>query len=209
MAELDKNIILAGIPESTVNLQLPDPYLRQKYLDDQDRIYWVDDEIDASTLDLVKFIIRCNCEDKDKPIEERKPIKIMIDSPGGSVEVLWTIINTIKISKTPCYTINYCTAYSAAGDLLASGHKRFALPGTSVLLHNGSCGYNGQVDQVASTKKFFDGISKKLISHLLSRTKIDPKVYKKKAVVDWFMDEEEALEQGIIDKIVEDLDELL
>lgn len=203
------NIVLAGIPESIANLQLPDPYLRQKYLDDQDRIYWVDSEIDDSTLDLVKFIMRCNREDKGKPIEERKPIKIMIDSPGGSIDVLWTIINAIKISKTPCYTINYCTAYSAAADLLASGHKRFALPGTTVLLHNGSCAYNGQVDQVASTKKFFDSFSKKVTDYLLSKTKIDAKVYKRRAIVDWFMTEEDALEQGVVDKIVENFDEIM
>lgn len=208
MDELN-DIVLAGISTDVANLQLPDPNLRQHYLDEQDRIYWVDSAIDESTLDLVKFIIRCNRDDKGKPIEERKPIKIMIDSPGGSIEILWTLINTIKISKTPCYTISYCTAYSAAGVLLASGHKRFALPGTSVLLHNGSCLYTGQADQVASTKKFFDNMGKSIVDYLLTRTKIDPKVYKKRAVTDWFMTEVEALEQGIIDKIVEDLDELL
>lgn len=207
MDELDD--ILVGIPENVANLQLPDPYLRQKYLDDKDRIYWLDDVIDDTTLDLVKMIMRCNREDKGKPTEERKPIRIMINSPRGSVEVLWTIINAIKISKTPCYTVNYCGAYSAAGDLLASGHKRFALPGTSVLLHNGSCMYGGQADQVASTKKFFDNMGKKLVDHLLSVTNIDSKVYKKKAVTDWYLDSDEALAQGIVDYIVEDFDEIM
>lgn len=202
------NGILVGIPETMANLQLPDPNLRDYYRDEQSRIFWVDDEINASLLELVKMIIRCNKEDKDKSIEERNPIKVFIDSPGGDVQALWTTIKTIEISKTPIWTINYCTAYSAACDLLIAGHKRFALPGTNFLLHNGSCGFSGQVDVVASTKKYFDSLSKKLIDSLLSKTKIDPKIYKKKAVTDWYFDENEAFNLGVIDEIITNLDVL-
>ena len=202
------NDLLIGIPESVANLQLPDPDLRQRYLDDQNRVFWVDDQINSNLLELVKMIMRCNKEDMGKPVEERTPIKVFIDSPGGDIQSLWTTIKAIEISKTPIYTINYCTAYSAAGDLVASGHKRFALPGTNFLLHNGSCQFGGQVDQVASTKKYFDGLSKKLTENLLKKTKIDAKTYKKKAVTDWYFDENEALELGVIDRVIESFDEL-
>ena len=141
--------LLAGIPQETANLQLPDPVLRQHYLDEQDHIFWVDDAIDQRLLELVKMIMRCNKEDVGLPVDERVPIKVFIDSPGGDVQALWTTINAIKISKTPVYTINYCTAYSAAGDLIASGHKRFALPGTNFLLNNESCCFSGHADFVA------------------------------------------------------------
>jgi ATP-dependent Clp protease protease subunit len=200
--------ILLGIPETIANLQLPDPVLRQQYLDEQNRVFWVDEHIDANLLELVKMIIKCNREDNGKPVEERVPIKVFVDSPGGDIQALWTTIKTIEISKTPVWTINYCTAYSAAGDLVASGHRRFALPGTNFLLHNGSCQFGGQVDQVASTKKYFDGLSKKLEANLLNRTKINPKTYKKRAVTDWYFDENEALEMGVIDEIITDLDTL-
>lgn len=201
--------LLVGIPESVANLQLPDPDLRQRYLDDQNRVFWVDDHINSALLELVKMIMRCNKEDAGKPIEERTPIKIFIDSPGGDIQSLWTTIQAIKISKTPCYTINYCTAYSAAADLMASGHKRFALPGTNFMVHNGSCNYGGQVDQVESMKKYFDKLSKKITDNFLEHTKVDSKIYKRKAVSDWFFDENEALELGVIDKIVEDFDEIV
>ena len=131
------NDLLLGIPETIANLQLPDPNLRQQYLDEQNRIFWVDDAINENLLELVKMILRCNKEDKGKPVEERVPIKVFIDSPGGDVQALWTTIKTIEISKTPIWTVNYCTAYSAAGDLVASGHRRFALPETNYILHNG------------------------------------------------------------------------
>ena len=103
MDEMLSNVLI-GIPQSTANLKLPDPQLRDYFRDEQDRIYWLDSQIDDSTLDLVKYIFRCNKEDKDVPIEERKRILIMIDSPGGSVEVLASIIGAIKISKTPIWT---------------------------------------------------------------------------------------------------------
>lgn len=198
--------ILIGMPEGTANLQLPDPDLRDYYRDEQDRIFWVDSSIDENLLSLVKMIMRCNREDKDVPDEDRKPIKVFIDSPGGDVQALYTTIKAIEMSKTPVWTINYCTAYSAAADLMASGHKRFALKGTNFMVHNGSCNYGGQVDQVESMKKYFDKLSKKVTDNFLARTKVDPKVFKKKAVSDWFFDEEEALEMGVIDEIVNSFD---
>ena len=198
--------VLLGIPETTANLQLPDPTLRNYYQDEQDRIFWVDSQIDDTLLDLVKMIIKCNKEDKDVPVEDRKPIKVFIDSPGGDVCALWTTIKAIEISKTPVYTINYCTAYSAAGDLLAAGHKRYALPGTTVMVHSGSCMYGGDVEKVESMKKYFDKLGKKVTEYFISHTKIDSKVFKRRAASDWYMDEDEALENGVIDEIITSFD---
>ena len=200
--------ILVGVEEGIANLQLPDPQLRDYYRDEQERVFWVDDQIDASLLDLVRMIIRCNHEDKGKPVEERVPIKVYIDSPGGDVCALWTTIKAIEISKTPVYTINYCTAYSAAADLLAAGHKRFAFPGTNIMVHSGSCMYAGTVEQADNMKKYFDNLGKKTTDYFLAHTKVEPRLYKKKAPYDWYLDEDEALKYGIIDKVIEDYEEL-
>lgn len=205
MDELMNNVLL-GIPEYVANLQLPDPQLRDYFRDEQERVFWVDEQINDNLLDLVKMIIRCNKEDKDVPVEDRVPIKVFIDSPGGDVCSLWTAIKAIEISKTPVYTINYCTAYSAAADLLASGHKRYALPGTSIMVHSGSCMYGGTIEQAESMKKYFDKLGKKVTDYFLAHTKVEPRVYKKKAPSDWYLDEEEALKYGIIDEIITNLD---
>ena len=162
MSELT-DLILEGVTEEVANLQLPDPDLRDYYRDETQRIYWLDGEINEGTLDLVKFIMRCNKDDAGKPAEERKRILIMIDSPGGSVEVLGSIIGAIKISKTPVYTCCYCGAYSAAADLLACGHKRFALPMTNIMFHMGSCAYSGSQNDVDKAKKFFDRMGKNIV----------------------------------------------
>ena len=198
--------VLNGVPSEVVDMTLPTPFIRDYYRDEAERVYWVDEEIDSSLLDLVKMIMRCNKEDKDKPVEERTPIKVFIDSPGGDVLALWSVINAIKISKTPVYTINYCTAFSAAADLLVAGHKRYAMPGTSAMVHSGSCMYGGTMEQAESMKKHFDKLGKKVTDYFLSRTKVDPKAFKKKAPVDWYFDEHEMLDNGLIDEIVTDLD---
>lgn len=203
------NGILVGIPEATANMQLPDPTLRDYYRDEQDRIFWLDTNVENCATDLIKMIMRCNKEDKGKTVEERTPIKIFIDSPGGDVTFMWSIINLIEMSKTPVWTINYCTAYSAAAEILASGHERYALKGSHVMVHSGNCQYSGQADVVESTKKYFDQVIKKTTDHLLDRTQINSRVFKKKASLDWYMNEDEALENGIIDKIIVDLDEIL
>ena len=202
--------LLVGIPESVANLQLPDPTLRQYYIEEHDRIFWVDTQIDANTLELVKMIMRCNKEDKGKPAEERKPITIFIDSPGGSVEVLLSIIKAIEISKTPVKTVCYCTAYSAAADLLASGHSglRYCMPGTNVMMHAGSCAYQGTASQVDAAKKFYDAMGKKVTDHVYSRTDIDTKT-QKKMKDDYYMTAEDALKLGIVDHIVSDFDEIM
>lgn len=198
--------LMVGIPESTANLHLPDPTLRDYYRDEQDRIYYVDSAIDDTTLDLVKFIFQCNKEDAGKPVEERKRILIMIDSPGGSVEVLAAIMGAIKISKTPVWTCCYCTAFSAAADLLACGHKRFALPMSSMMFHAGSCQYVGSQNDVEKAKKFFDGLGKRVNDEVNSKTNFDAKFLKKMKTDDMYMTEEEALQLGVIDEIITDMD---
>lgn len=202
------NNLLVGISEYTANLQLPDPQLRDYYRDEENRIYYVDSPIDDTTLDLTKFIMKCNMEDKDKPVEERKRILIMIDSPGGSVEVLSSIIGAIKISKTPIHTCCYCTAYSAAADLLACGHKRFALPMTSVMFHAGSACYQGSQNDIDKAKKFFDKVGKRINDEVNSRTKFDNKFLKKLKTDDMYMDEQEALNYGVIDEILTDFNNI-
>ena len=204
--------ILLGVNEGVANLQLPDPILRDYYRDEEDRVYWIDSEIAPSTLELVKMIMRCNKEDKGKPVEERKPITVFIDSPGGSVEVLYAIVKAMRASKTPIRTVNYCTCFSAASEILAAGTKgyRYCMPGAMVMCHVGSMQIGGTMGNVDATKKFCDTLCKKCTDMFLENTNIDAKIWKKKtgANADWFLFEDEALEYGIVDKIIEDFDEL-
>lgn len=209
LMNLKLDALISQIPEYLPNMQLPDPNLLRHYKDMEARIFWIDGSIDDSTLDVVKFIINCNREDKGKEIKDRKPITLMIDSPGGSVEILISIIKAIDISKTPVRTVCYCTAYSAAADILASGHKgmRYSMPGCSIMMHAGSCQYQGTQSQVEAAKKFYDSMGKRVSDHVMNRTNIDNKT-SKKMKDDYYMTEDDALKLGIIDKVITDIEEI-
>lgn len=193
-------------PDAILDSSLMLPSIRNYYRDEEERVYRLDHDLTEEDLALVDLILRCNKEDKDKPIEERMPVKVYISTCGGDVITLWTLMQVIQTSKTPVWTINISFAYSAGAELLASGHKRLAFKGTQTMFHRGSCFFGGEQGVVESTKKHFDGIEKKLTDFLLAHTKIDPKVYKKKASFDIYMDEDEALKNGVIDCIIDDFD---
>lgn len=199
------------IPKDVENLLLPNPLLLDYYKDTEKRMFWLEGEVCGETLELVKTIMRINHEDTmfKIPVEERTPIRIFIDTDGGDVQIMWALINAIRISKTPVYTIAYCTAMSAGSYILAAGHKRFALPGATILVHSGGVGYQGTVEQVESAKKYYDKLDKCTNEFFVSATKINPKELKKKGAVDWYMTAEDALQYGIIDRIVEDFDEVM
>lgn len=65
------------MPEKLENLQLPDPSLLTFYNNLEERTIWMDFEVDVEFLEFARYIINWNREDKNKPIEERKPIKLM------------------------------------------------------------------------------------------------------------------------------------
>ena len=197
------------IPQNLENMLLPNPALLDYYKDSQERVYWLEGEVCEDTLELVKVIMRCNKEDEGLSPENRRPVRIFIDTCGGDVQVMWSLINAIKISKTPVYTIVLCDALSAGAHILASGHKRFAMPGATILIHSGGVGYRGTVEQVESAKKYYDVLSKRVNDMLISEIKITQKDLKRKGAADWYISPEEALELGIIDAIVSDFCEVL
>ena len=70
-------------------------------------------------------------------------------------------------------------------------------------------GVDGTREQIDNMKRFYDKLDKKTTEILFSRTKIDAKTYRSKAPKNWFLDDDESLKWGIVDKIVEDIDEIL
>ena len=203
---IDLNKMLVAIPEPVENLQLPNPDLLTYYKDEQDRILWIEGEIGDGLFELSKMILRYNIEDKNIPVEERKPIKIFINSPGGDLDSTLAFIGLMNISKTPIWTIDACWAYSAAGLILMAGHKRYALPNTECLIHSGSGQLGGSYEQTTEQMKNYKYLVDKMRDFILSKTKIDQKLFKKNSQKDWYIYTDEMLNLGIVDEIVDDLD---
>ena len=198
--------MLVAIPEPIENMQLPNPDLLTYYKDESDRILWIEGEIGDGLFELSKMILRYNMEDKGIKEEDRKPIKIFINSPGGDLDSTLAFIGLLNISKTPIWTINACWAYSAAGLILMAGHKRYALPNTECLIHSGSGAISGSFEQTKEQMKNYNVLVDKMRDFILSKTKIEPKLFKKNSAKDWYIYTEEMLKYGIVDEVVSDLD---
>ena len=201
--------LLVAVPRSVENLQLPNPELLQFYQDEKDRTIWIEGEIDESLFEVSKLILRYNKEDKGIPVEDRIPVKLFIHSPGGNLDETLAFVALMEISKTPIVTINAGWAYSAAGLILMAGHKRFALPNSQCLIHSGSGGVGGSFEQAEAQMKNYKDLVAKMREFILSKTTIDPKLFKKKNASEWYISTEEMLANGIVDSIVTNLDEIL
>lgn len=197
--------------DDLANIKLPDPYLLDHYQRLSNReIYWNND-IDDIFVDLYQQILTWNKEDKGIPYDERKPIKLFINSNGGCVNSVFTIIDLIKLSKTPVMTIGLGKCLSSGGLLLMAGHKgmRYVLPSCQILIHDGSTGAMGNLSKVMDNLEFTKEQEAKIKEYILSSTKISEELYTANYRRDWWLFADEGIELGIADKIITDLDEIL
>ncbi len=174
----------------------------------ENRILWLDTEVDNWFLEFGKYIIMWNMEDHGKPLNERKPIRLLFFSPGGSIEINNAMIDIIRTSKTKIIGINMGMAHSAGCFIYLACHERYAMPNSVFLLHQCSgmfCGtYNEIVSQVAEYVREIDNLK----SHITNNTSINEKTVDKNISTEWYVTATEALEYGICHKIIDDLDML-
>ena len=199
-------IALPVLPDNAT-LQLADPSLVNFYTDLDNRIYWLSDEINNYTFDLVQYIIRWNREDKDIPVDERKPIRIIVDCPGGHLSVSETVSNIIKMSKTPVYGIALGYVASGASVIYLSCHKKFALPNSVFVLHKGGCsGVSGTYDEIVAFARDYEKQMETLIDFYITNTKYTEEEIEENIQTDWYIRTEEALERGIVDELITNID---
>ena len=141
-------------------------------------------------------------EERDIPVEEREPIKIYIDSPGGDLIETFTMIDSISMSKTPVWTICTGSAYSGGFFTFIAGHKRFAYPLASFLYHEGATGTSADAGKFRNFAAFYE---KQLKEVVLKYTTIDEDTYERHIKDDWWFTAKEALEYGICDEISKEL----
>lgn len=134
---------------------LPDFTEYETYLDLNERILYLDFDINDALVDYSRRIIRWNRQDRDIPVEERKPIKLLINSYGGSLDSCLHFIDTLLLSKTPVYTYNVGVAMSAGFYIMLAGSKRFAYPNAQFLIHSGSGGAAGTYEQSKSQMEHY------------------------------------------------------
>lgn len=192
------------------NLQLPDPSLIQVFQNLKNRVIWIDDEIDKTYLDIISKIIQWNREDSLIPIEERKPIKIFFDSPGGDLDVEESIVSIIKLSKTPVYGFALGMVASAASMIFLATHKRYALHNAYLILHKGSCqNISGDYVNVQNAMEDYRKQIEKLEDFYVKNTNIPKEIIKEKLNSDWYIRGEKLIDYGLVQEWVDNIEVLL
>ena len=138
------------------------------------------------------------------PIENRKPIKIYIDSTGGCLSDTFTMIDAIKLSKTPVWTICTGAAYSGGFFTFIAGHRRFAYDHASFLYHEGATATGADAGKFRNYAEFYQKELEQLKEVTLKYTKITPEEYKEHIKDDWWMTADEALKYGVCDEIAKE-----
>jgi ATP-dependent protease ClpP protease subunit len=200
--------IVVSIPERA-NTTIPDPSLLWYYEDLEDRVYQLVGEVDEGLLDFSRHVIRWNREDKGKPVEERKPIKLFFFSPGGSLDINYSVIDIIRLSKTPIIGINMGVCCSAAAYIYLACHKRYMLPHSYFVFHQGSSQMSGTYGEVVAIMTDYQNQVAELSSFMEERTTYTSEEITDNIVTEWYVREEEALEKGVCHEVIEDIEVLL
>lgn len=202
------NLLLQSLPDA--NLDLPDPALIQEFRDLKNRVIWVDSEINCACLDIVSKIIEWNRDDKNLPIDQRQPIKIFFNSPGGELDIEETLVSIIKLSKTPIYGFALGMVASAASLVYLSCHKRFALRSAYFILHRGSCqNMGGNYNEIQAAMEDYRAQVEKMEKFYIENTLYTEEEIRKNIATDWYIRGNELLEKGIITEWIDDIGVLL
>lgn len=202
-------IDITDIVENFKDRGLPDPSLVMYYNQFANRCININCEIDDDTHSIANVILQFNKEDDGIHAEDRKPIKIFINSDGGDVSATLYVCDIIKSSTTPVWTIGTGKCYSGGGLILMAGHKRFIFDNTTFLLHDGYNGYESSAGKFTDMSQFMQRREEKIKEFVVRNSKIKPDEYDQNYRRDWFMLSDEIIRYGVADKVVTSIDEIL
>ena len=165
----------------------------------KDRIVFLDGPINDATADLViAQLLFLQSQDPEKDIS------IYINSPGGSVTAGLAIYDTIQYIRPDVQTICIGQAASMAATLLACGSpgKRLSLPSGRILIHQPWGGVQGQATDIGIQAREIIRLKKLIIDYFAQHTGKDGDQIAADLERDRFMSAQEAVEYGLIDKIL-------
>ena len=165
-----------------------------------DRIIFLSEEVNDTTASLVVAqLLYLESQDPDKDIQ------FYINSPGGSVTDGMAIYDTMQYVKCDVSTICIGLAASMGAFLLSSGAKgkRLALPNSEIMIHQPSAGTQGQITDMALHLKRLEVVKKRMNRILAENTGKSIEQVTADCERDNFMSAQEALEYGLIDRVIE------
>ena len=166
----------------------------------KDRIVFLGTEVeDGVANSIIAQLLFLESEDPEKDIH------LYINSPGGSVTAGLAIYDTMQYIKSPVSTICVGLAASMAAVLLSSGAKgkRLALPNAEMMIHQPSGGTRGQATDIEIHARNILKTRERLNRILAAHTGRDIEDVARDTERDNFMTAEEALQYGLIDRIID------
>ena len=165
----------------------------------KDRIIMLSGEIDDNLANIViSELLYLDSLNND-------PVSIYINSPGGSITSGMAIYDTMNFINSKVSTVCIGMAASMAAFLLSSGEEgmRYALPNSEVMIHQPLGGAQGQATEIKIAAERILKLKEKLNIILSKNTKQDIKKIENDTERDYFMSSIEALEYGLIDKVID------
>ena len=165
-----------------------------------DRIIFLSEEVNDTTASLVVAqLLYLEAQDPDKDIQ------FYINSPGGSVTAGMAIFDTMRYIKCDVATICVGMAASMGAFLLSAGTKgkRMALPNAEIMIHQPSAGTQGQITDMAIHMKRLQTIKERMNTILAENTGKSVEEVTAACERDNFMTAQEALEFGLVDRVLE------
>ena len=165
-----------------------------------DRIIFLSEEVNDATASLiVAQMLYLEAQDPDKDIQ------FYINSPGGSVTAGMAIYDTMQYIKCDVATITIGMAASMGAFLLSAGTKgkRMALPNAEIMIHQPSAGTQGQITDMAIHLKRLETVKSRMNQIMAENTGKSVEEVTAACERDNFMTAQEALEFGLIDRVLE------
>jgi len=136
--------------------------------------------------------------------DQKKPIQMFINSPGGSIHAGLAIIDTMNFIKAPVYTIVTGLAASMGAAILSAGAKghRMSLSNASIMLHQASSGDQGNIQDLRVSLAYTERLNLRLMDMIAKNCGKTLKQLEKDTIRDYWMFPEDAKTYGIVDEVV-------
>ena len=159
-------------------------------------------EIDESILETVVLPLKDFEQDKNDT-----PVKLILNTPGGSVADGLMLCNIIDNYKKPLEIIVPSYSCSMGTIILCSGNKnpnviKKAYPFSFALFHSGQTYVGGESTSVEDVMNFNKGVDNKIRDYIIANTNITEELYEAHHRKQWYISADEMLEYGLIDEII-------
>lgn len=166
----------------------------------KDRIILVNGEINSgSAASVIAQLLYLEADDS------KAPITVYINSPGGSISDGLAIYDIMNNIKCPVSTVCVGMAASMGAFLLSSGTRgmRYCLPNSTVMVHQPLGGAQGQATEIVIAAKRIVALKEKMNKIMSNNSSVDYETMAAACERDNYLTPEEALEMGLIDKIID------